>query len=247
MRKLFALMFCLTACDASAQTPDAVNVTGNSLVGDWKVGWPTFGAVNMFGSIKWGPLQGNFCRIEQTQNGLTANCFPNPGRDGTVSVEGNHFHMSWGSMLVRVYVDGSMSSAEAFDGHFGVKLTGLAIENPNVSHGEKIVLSATASDDGGKAETLKSLLNSIESNQSGTNIDTKSSMVHMPNGNSLRTSGAIEAVIYVGALPKPLPPDSKELPQPEFYRVYDVEFTNGHRICGLHQRDDDVVDAFSCI
>lgn len=34
---------------------------------------------------------------------------------------------------------------------------------------------------------------------------------------------------------------------PEFFRVYDVEFANGHRICGLHQSDDGTIDGLRCV
>jgi hypothetical protein len=234
------------AADTALPT-ETVVVDGNALVGVWRVDYPTWGRINLWGHASWGALQGNFCRVEQAKDGLRTNCFPNPGDDGTVSVDGTHFHMAWGSMMARLYMDGGMTTATAFDGHWGIKLSGLAIENPNLSHGEKLSLSAAAPDGGGSGILLTHLLDVARAGPLKEIIDVKSPFVQPPQTASLSPLGAIEAVIFLGILPKHLPPDSKEAPQADFFHVYDVEFANGHRLCGLRQRDDGVVDAFRCI
>ena len=150
-------------------------------------------------------------------------------------------------MMARAYMDGAMSSPTAFDGHIGIKLSGLAIENPNISHGEKLILSASKTDPGGKAPLLTQLLPALAGGSTDSPTLGKSPMVQPPPAPELRMLGALDSVIYLGTSPKPLPPNSKEPAQPEFYRVYDLEFAAGHRLCGLHQREDGVIDAFRCV
>ena len=224
---------------------ETVEVDGNALIGVWKIDWPNYGHVDLSFHATWGPMQGNFCRIEKVEDGLSANCFPNPGRDGSVTVEKSHFHMAWGSMMARIYVDGGMSSPLAFEGHMGAKLSGLAIENPTPSHGEKLDLSAITSDGGGKATLLAQLLAGLA--KGDASVLPNLPLFRPPGSAELRPLGAIESVIYLGLSPNPVPPTAKEPAELDFYRVYDVEFANGHRICGLHQRPDDVVDALRCV
>jgi len=35
--------------------------------------------------------------------------------------------------------------------------------------------------------------------------------------------------------------------RPDFFSVYFVRFTEGERLCGLHQRENGVLDAFRCV
>ncbi len=244
----FAALLPVAALAQGGAPPiETVTVNASALVGVWKVDVPAYGSVNFSFHTTWGPMQGNFCRIEQAQNGLSANCFPGPGREGKVTVEESHFHMAWGTMMARAYIDASMSSPTAFDGHIGVKLSGLAIENPASSHGEKMILSAIKSDPGGKGPLLTRLLTALSGGTSDNGAIDKAPLVQLPTAAELRELGALDSVIYLGASPKPLPPNAKEPAQPEFYRVYDVEFAAGHRLCGLHQRDDGMVDALRCV
>src|SRR6185312_14953671 len=222
MRRALALTMICFAGRAMAQPVETVTVNGSALAGIWKVDFPTSGQIDYWGRTRWGELQGNFCRIEQAGSILSVRCFPTPGRDGTISVEGNHVHMAWGSMMARIYMDGVMSSAGAFDGHNGIKISGITIENPKLSHGEKLILSPSDTDAGGQAALLTRLLN--QTVDGAVAIGPKSSFVQPPDPADLRAMGRIETVIYLGALPKPLPPNSKEPPQPAFYRAYDVEF-----------------------
>jgi hypothetical protein len=234
---------------ALAQAPpfETIEVNGNALVGVWKIDFPTSGQVNMFGRVSWGPMQGNFCRVEQSDRGLTANCFPYPGQDGTVSLDGAHFHMAWGSMMARIYLDGSMPSPASFEGHNGIKISGMALENPTLSRGEKLVLSPAAPDLGGDGEFLKRLLEQARQNPAAIKIRGKSGFIQPPPAAILESVGALETVTFLGALPRPEPPNSKNAVQPDYLHVYDVEFAAGHRICGLHHGNDGVIEAFRCV
>jgi hypothetical protein len=60
--------------------------------------------------------------------------------------------------------------------------------------------------------------------------------------NELRALGAVQAVVYLGKTTR-----SPEEKKPYFYSVYQVEFSFGERLCGLHQKDDGVVDTLICV
>ena len=76
---LAALLPAAAFAQGDAPPIETVTVTANALVGVWKVDFPVYGQVNLAFHTTWGPMQHNFCRIEQTPDGLFANCFPTPG------------------------------------------------------------------------------------------------------------------------------------------------------------------------
>jgi hypothetical protein len=55
--------------------------------------------------------------------------------------------------------------------------------------------------------------------------------------------GNMEAVFYLGRQERSGRPGENAA---DFFTVYAIEFDNGERICGLHQRDDGLLDAFQC-
>jgi hypothetical protein len=243
---LAALLLVLPALPAAAQPLETVEVNGSALIGDWKITLPTYGAIT-FGGAKWGPLKPNYCRFDPEQGGLAAKCFNGAERDATVTLDAMHLHMASGTMMARFYIDANLTTPASFDGHVGVKLTGFAIESPDLLHGEKLVLSDSAAGAGGNAVFLKQLLAGIASGRDDQAIAAQSPQVHLPDASVLRTLGNVEAAIFLGRMGKWAPPASKEPSQPDFFQVYDVEFANGHRLCQLHQNQDGQVDAFLCI
>lgn len=67
--------------------------------------------------------------------------------------------------------------------------------------------------------------------------------------------GPVQSLSYLGQETKwdwPPPPGTKadimNLPnRPDFFSVYLVRFADGELLCGLHERDDGVLDAFGCV
>ncbi len=67
--------------------------------------------------------------------------------------------------------------------------------------------------------------------------------------------GLVQSISYLGQETKwdwPPPPGTKadimNLPnRPDFFSVYLVRFADGELLCGLHQRDDGVLDAIGCV
>ncbi len=70
----------------------------------------------------------------------------------------------------------------------------------------------------------------------------------------LRSLGKVEAVLYLGegSTVRPRFSDvntTHSIPAfPVFaFSAYQIEFTNGERLCGIHQREDGVLDGFVCV
>jgi hypothetical protein len=67
--------------------------------------------------------------------------------------------------------------------------------------------------------------------------------------------GQVQSLHYLGQETKldwPPPPGMKadimNLPsRPDFFSVYLVRLADGELLCGLHQRDDGLLDAFACV
>ena len=188
----------------------------------------------LFSDWKWGPPGDSFCRIEQTEGELAFHCLAMG--QGTAAITGNHIHLAWGSMMARLVIDADFQSDSSFAGHAAAKLAGISIEDPGPSTSAKINPAPGAADKGGK------LLQTIVSD----------GLVHVPHDPKVKDSpalqepnklGSAQAFIYLGQQPRSGPPGTD---LPDFFAVYAVEFDNGERICGLHQRDDGMLDAFQC-
>jgi len=258
MRKLYAVaMFtalsvpCMAA-DTAQPAVETVIVTESALVGVWKISFPSYvEKAGFFGDLKWGPLSDHFCRIEQSRSNLKTHCLwwiP----DGTVVVHGAKIHFAWGWMIARFVIDGTLQSSTSFAGRPNVKLSGIELDGPEQSTGTKLTLPGALPDKPGKAVLLSK---SLEELAAGSLIEPHDDAAITGNsgGNplpvpaALRALGAVQAVLYLGEFAKPLPPGTKPDIGLQNFSVYDVEFANGERLCGLHQRNDGALDAFVCV
>jgi hypothetical protein len=76
-----------------------------------------------------------------------------------------------------------------------------------------------------------------------------------PNtSDEIRSLGKVEAVLYLGegSTVRPIFSDAGAVrPASSLFAfafsAYQVEFTNGQRLCGIHQRADGVLDGFVCV
>ncbi len=127
---------------------------------------------------------------------------------------------------------------------------GASRENPAVAEGVRIAPQADAPDKAGKAPLLRRILDQ------GLPAVPQDADAMKKNGSilALPKLGAVQSLAYLGQETKwdwPPPPGTKvdvmHLPsRPDFFSVYFVRFAEGERLCGLHQRDDGVLDAFRC-
>ena len=228
----WALLFLATPC--LAQQTESVTVNASALVGAWEVTHPFYIAKHgIFSAFEFGPPTPGFCRIEQAAGDLAFHCF-NSG-NGTVTLEGRDIHFAGGSMMARIVLDGSLESGNSFTGHQAIKLAGITAEDSQLSSGRKIDLSAA------QAGPAAALLRTILTNglaQVPHDAKVKDSPVLTPE------LGAVQAVIWLGHQNKGGGPTQP--PIKDYFSVYAVEFDHGERLCGLHQRDNSVLDAFQC-
>lgn len=231
-----------------AQTPETVLVEGRALVGVWKISTPNEISTDLVHKAQFGAMEDRFCRIDQVRDGLAVRCFAPHlySGAGTVSVDGAKVHLAWGVALARIVIDAMLQSSSRFDGTFAFKLTGIEYDDPEASTGTKLTLSNAAPDAAGKTGLLTRILEEL-ANGALTKPHDAAAMkrnaedTKLPSPDELRTLGGVHAVIYVGQTRKWN--DGKRI---DFFSVYDVAFANGDRLCGLHQRDDGVLDGFVC-
>jgi len=243
---------------AQAQ-PETVTVETNNLAGLWRISMPAGGNVDWRMNVSFGPMFDNFCRLEGPRDNLKAYCMlRNAARSdiGDVSVEGDHVHIAWGSMMLRVTVDGTLQPG-GFTGYYTIKASGIGVRAPEQMRARKVLLDQDTPDLGRKGDALTKILSGIAG---GTPIvslmSTPNPRAELPVAKDFAGLGQVQTVAYLGHTPTvaellaALPEDRRAKDGPRFndyvLDVYAVEFANGERICGVHQRSDTVIDGLVC-
>lgn len=246
--KHLALLALLLATPARAQDMPVESVTayGNSLVGVWRVGTPVYVAASgLFSSFRWGPEAQHFCRITPRDEELAMFCTTGVVGTWTVTAATNHVHFAWGTMLLRMVLDGELQDRDHFRGRFQIKVSGITTESPTSYDSMRVLPDADAPDGGGMASLLRRIL---DQGFSGMPQDA-GAMKKNESNVTLPKLGAIRSIAYLGQeKPDQPPPGTKPIPSgPDFFSVYFVRFAEGERLCGLHQREDGALDAFRCV
>jgi hypothetical protein len=239
------------AADPVAPSIETVVVDGSALVGVWKMNWPQSGSILLFHDANWGPLRDRFCRIEQARSDLKMYCIGMGGdlfSVGTVTVDRARIHIAWGNMMARLSMDGTLQSATHFNGKFAIKLAGIEYGDPDLATGMKLTLSDSATDSGGNSAILMRLLDQMSKGPITEKIDPQSKNIWPAKPEELRPLGAAKSIIYLGEFTKliGLKPDGSHQYEDPF-SVYDVEFANGERLCGLRQDAGGALQHFACI
>ena len=250
---LLTLGFALPAT-AQDKPVESVTVYGSTLVGVWRAGLPLYaGKASIFSPLIWGPLRDTFCRITPRQNDLEASCLQLFGQNPTVTTDGTHVHFAMGTMMARLVMDGDLVSAEHIRGHFQAKLVGIALEDSAVSEIIGVTPDPATSDKGGKAALLRRILeeglSDVPYDDAAIGMWWHGQIAAVPKLGAVRTIAYLGQETYWGTPPPPegaknwhARPD-----RPDFFSVYLVDFADGERLCGLHQRDDGVLDGFHCV
>jgi hypothetical protein len=253
--KCLALFALLIATPALAQDEELepVTVRGWSLVGVWHGTLGQSGFRGLLGNLtgmtpmKLGQMVPVYCRIARVQNELEMSCpqFGTMGRvtiaDGLVRIGGR-----------RMAFEGEQPDVNSLRGRFRSRSRlGLSQVNPVVAEAVRVVPHADAPDRTGKASLLRRIL---EQDLTAVPHDAEAMK---KNGSKLPLPkiGLVQSISYLGQETKldwPPPPGTKadimNLPnRPDFFSVYLVRFADGELLCGLHQRDDGVLDAFGCV
>jgi hypothetical protein len=259
MRKLL-LLLCLLATPAMAQDAPLETVTthGSSLVGVWHGGLIQFGLWNSiipFSDPKLMGIIDGFCRIGLRKDALGMSCLQTSDNP-PITTDGTHLHFAGGSFIGGGGFDGDQVSAGQLRGRYWVRRWGVRYENPSASLASRVTADPAAPDKAGKAALLRRIL---DDGLAGVPQDAEALKKNGPAFSPLQL-GAIQAVTYLGQETKwdwPPPPETKldmshlrfeDIPhRPDFFSVYHVRFADGERLCGLHQREDGVLDALRCV
>lgn len=142
--------------------------------------------------------------------------------------------VTWGPLIDRIC---RVTSATAFHGHFGAKLMGIVITDPDVSEGNKIALDPAAPDVAGKAGLLRPVLN-------GEAVPHDPKLDETIAAARAGQPGALQQIIYLGLQAKGGGPTSTAVP--DYFAAYAVEYADSERLCWLHQDDDGKLAAFQC-
>lgn len=249
---LFALLLATPAL-AQDMGLETVTVRGSSLVGVWHGTLGQSGFRGLFGNLtgmtplKLGQMVPVYCRIAPVQDELEMSChqFGYMGRvtmaDDLVRIGG-----------VRMAFEGEQPDVNTLRGHFRSRSwLGLSQVNPAVAEAVRVVPHADAPDRAGNASLLRQVL---EQGLAAVPHDTEAMKKRGSNFTLPKTS-LVQSISYLGQETKwdwPPPPgtraDIMNLPsRPDFFSVYLVRFADGELLCGLHQRDDGVMDAFGCV
>ena len=254
MRRL-ALSALLLGAPALAQDTklETVTVRGHSLVGVWHGTLGQSGFRGLFGNLtgmtpmKWGQTALVYCRIAPANEELEMSC-PQFGNMGRVTIEDGLVRIG-GS---RMAFEGEQPDVNRLRGHYRSRSwLGLSQENPAVAEAVRVVPTEDAPDRTGRAALLHRILEEglAAVPQDAEALKKNRSRLTLPK------VGPVQSVAYLGQETKwdwPPPPGTKadimNLPnRPDFFSVYLVRFADGELLCGLHARDDGVLDAFGCV
>jgi len=230
---VWALLFAATP--SMAQQTESVTVNADALLGVWKISRPNYvGKKGLFGDWAFGPARDFFCHMERKGDDLAMPCLQ--GGEASVTFRGDKIHLAGGIVLARLVIDGVMQPGNSFTGHAALKLVGISTEDSGISSGARLDLSTPPPDTGGMAQVLRELV--------------AQGIAHTAHDDKVKDSaalsadlGSLQTAVYLGQQDRVGGPGRTDK---GFYTVYALEFDKGERVCGLHRRDDGVLDAFQC-
>lgn len=234
MRKLLAPFFSLVSFSAalaqdvptSQGQAESISVETKSIEGVWEIT---------------GPQNNVFCRIVRDDEDLAGYCTIFGPTKGSVEIKDGRIHMAFGSMALRLVIDGPMQPGNRFTGRLAAKIMGVSRVSPGILSGSKMTISDAVPDRGGQAGLLRHLLEEMRLGKpTETFLATGPAPIAMLVPATLHTLGDTEAIIHIGSM---FTGTAGSL----HAQVYVVEFTNGERICSLNQRNDGALDHFQCI
>jgi hypothetical protein len=268
MKQFVALAFLFAFCPLAALAQnETVEVNGQeSLTGVWKITFPggASGYMPGRGRLYTATIQ-SFCRLQQVGEKVSAACLPGWGPDsGSGELDGKALHLAWGIALARSVIDATVeqSSAHAFQGEFALKILGIRHAAPTPATAHRLMLGPAAPDTAGKAKLLTRTLEELAAGAIATPHETDVALVfgHQMGANQANTAeeirglGKVEAVLYLGEGSAPhsrvsdVDTTKVTFTLPGFaFSAYQVEFTHGERLCGIHQREDGTLDGFLCV
>lgn len=243
MKRLAAALLLLAAPAMAQDLPvETVNAHGTSLVGVWRVGSPdSISASGFFSPFQWGPERQHFCRIAPRNTDLEMMCSGGP-ENWTVATDGNHVHFAWGTMLLRFVLDGELQDMGHFRGRYQFKISGITYESPAFYESVRVMPDPDRPGPIGNAQTLRRILEQGLASVPHDGTNWKDGLPEPPK------LGAVSAMTHIGAEDREIPAKDRGGKSTIYaVNVYLVRFAQGERLCGVHLRDDGIVDDFRCV
>ena len=241
MRNCFLLLFLLSApAMANDAAVETVTAHGSTLIGLWQIETPR--TAKPVPGVNWHPQRRRYCRVTPDGDDLAVACLDSG--IGSASLDGDNLHFAWGSMLARTVVDARLLSATRFEGSSQIKLTGAAIGSDDITTGTKLTLTPDMPDSAAKAGLLAKALAQLQAGALSEPHTPASHFLQAPSPEAMRKLGAVKTVTYLGDTGEPYGIDGK--PFLFIFNTYVVAFANGERLCGIHQREDGVMDGLRC-
>ncbi len=237
----------------------------HSLAGIWQIQFPygiSLTIPGVMGGTRRGHEA--FCRMEegpkeQDNGALSVACLPGFG-SGTATLEGGRLQLAFCCAAVfRYMIEAPVFSPTAFLGTYKLRVFGDSHEARTPARGRKLLPLPETQDAAGHAGALRAALEAIAGGTLPPPDDVTRKRFSPDFGGpppmsvaALRGLGAIRQVTYLGANKPPLPPpgppqndpprrvEDPKQPGRQFdvyvgYGVYEVEFANGQRLCGVHK------------
>jgi hypothetical protein len=175
------------------------------------------------------------CRIA----GAAMTCFDR--KNTQLAVDGENLRIGWFPTLAASNViEARMTAPDTFRGTERARMLGIAIV-AMPREGRRQTPDPAAPDLGGKAALLRSILHQLA--DGNLTLPHAGPQIELPDAASLRSLGGVQAISYL---------DRANTVQDDrlvadFFTLYDVRFERGERFCGLHSREDGVLDGLRCV
>jgi hypothetical protein len=235
MRRSIVIALIFLIAPAAAQDVETVEVTAASLAGLWKITWPV--------TVRPGetsPEATIWCRIAQA-HAPSVHCFDRP--NGALTVADGKIRILWSPAMTPQsnVIEAEMTSADSFVGGERVRLAGITILRSGRLTGVRRQIDPQAPDAAGKATQLRLILEEWARGALSPPFE-KTALLELPGREMLRQLGVIRSLAYLDR--RGIWRDGIQVP--DFFSLYLVEFQNGNLLCGLHQREDGMLDGFRC-
>lgn len=217
------------------QPSEAVRVESNAIDGIWAINTPSEISIDFTQSAHFGPMEKRFCRVETKGHTTAIRCVAPDFYllEGTAQVEEGKVHLAWGSALARYVIDATLDDPFHMTGTFAVKVMGIKHDAPELSTAEKIHATNAVADSSADGSLITTSLQQLANG---------AKLAGNVSSSELRALGGVQAVVYLGKTGR-----SANEKKSYFYSVYQVEFSSGERLCGLHQTDQGVADKLTCV
>jgi hypothetical protein len=134
-----------------------------------------------------------------------------------------------------------LTSENSFTRGERVRLMGISVIHMEGLTGAKLEIVPAAQGVAKKAPLVRRILTELAGG--ALDLPHDGELVEFPGIDSLRSLGPVIAVTHIDSARAVVVGKFAE----NFFSIYTVEFENGTRLCGLHQRADGVLDGFRCV